>query len=31
MDVVNGITRRDPQQNPTFTGDVIESITISEK
>ncbi len=31
MDVVNGITRRDPQQNPTFTGDAIESITITEK
>jgi cyclophilin family peptidyl-prolyl cis-trans isomerase len=31
MDVVNGITRRDPTQNPTFTGDVITSITISEK
>jgi cyclophilin family peptidyl-prolyl cis-trans isomerase len=31
MDVVNGITRRDPNTNPTFTGDVIESITISEK
>ena len=31
MDVVNGITRRDPDQNPTFTGDVIESVTISEK
>ena len=31
MDVVNGITRRDPDQNPTFIGDVIESITISEK
>ena len=31
MDVVNGITRRDPSTNPTFTGDVIESITISEK
>lgn len=31
MDVVNGITRRDPTQNPTFTGDVIESITITEK
>ncbi|HEY3312186.1 MAG TPA: peptidylprolyl isomerase [Anaerolineales bacterium] len=31
MDVVNGITRRDPDQNPNFTGDVIESITISEK
>ncbi len=31
MDVVNGLTRRDPQQNPNFTGDAIESITISEK
>lgn len=31
MDVVNSITRRDPQQNPDFSGDVIESITISEK
>jgi cyclophilin family peptidyl-prolyl cis-trans isomerase len=31
MDVVNGITRRDPDQNPTFTGDVIESITITEQ
>jgi cyclophilin family peptidyl-prolyl cis-trans isomerase len=31
MDVVNGLTRRDPQTNPTFTGDAIESITISEK
>jgi cyclophilin family peptidyl-prolyl cis-trans isomerase len=31
MDVVNGITRRDPQTNPNFTGDVIQSITISEK
>jgi len=31
MDVVNGITRRDPQTNPTFSGDAIESITISEK
>jgi peptidylprolyl isomerase len=31
MDVVNGITLRDPDQNPTFTGDAIESITISEK
>lgn len=31
MDVVNGITRRDPDQNPNFTGDVIESITITEK
>ncbi len=31
MNVVNGITRRDPQANPGFTGDVIESVTISEK
>lgn len=31
MDVVNGITRRDPQINPGFTGDVIESVTITEK
>jgi cyclophilin family peptidyl-prolyl cis-trans isomerase len=31
MDVVNAITRRDPSQNPTFTGDVIESITITEE
>jgi cyclophilin family peptidyl-prolyl cis-trans isomerase len=31
MDIVNGITRRDPDQNPTFTGDAIESITITDK
>jgi len=31
MDVVNGIKLRDPQQNPNFQGDVIESITIEEK
>lgn len=31
MDVVNGITRRDPEANPTFQGDVIESITITEE
>ena len=31
MDVVNKITRRDPQTNPTFTGDVIESVTITEE
>ena len=31
MDVVNKITRRDPQQNPSFTGDVMESVTITEK
>jgi cyclophilin family peptidyl-prolyl cis-trans isomerase len=30
MDVVYGITRRDPQQNPSFEGDSIESVTISE-
>jgi cyclophilin family peptidyl-prolyl cis-trans isomerase len=31
MDVVNAITRRDPQKNPSFTGDAIETITITEK
>ncbi len=31
MDVVNGITRRNPDNNPTFTGDAIQSITISTK
>lgn len=31
MDVVNAITRRDPEKNPQFTGDVMESVTISEK
>jgi cyclophilin family peptidyl-prolyl cis-trans isomerase len=31
MDVVNAITFRDPGQNPTFEGDVMESVTISEK
>ena len=31
MDVVNGITRRDPDTAPDFTGDVIESVTITEK
>ena len=31
MDVVNKITRRDPQQNPTFTGDAMESVTITEQ
>jgi cyclophilin family peptidyl-prolyl cis-trans isomerase len=30
MDVVNNIRRRDPDQNPNFGGDAIESITISE-
>jgi cyclophilin family peptidyl-prolyl cis-trans isomerase len=31
MDVVEGITRRDPDQNPDFQGDAIETITISEE
>lgn len=31
MDVVNGITRRDPNLNPNFTGDVITTITITEE
>jgi len=31
MDVVNGITRRDPGKNPNFTGDAMESVTITEK
>lgn len=31
MDVVNAITRRDPEQSPTFTGDAMESVTITEK
>lgn len=31
MDVVNGITRRDPETNPTFQGDAIASVTITEK
>lgn len=31
MDVVDGLTRRDPDKNPSFTGDAILSITISEK
>ena len=31
MDVVNGITLRDPDQSPTFPGDAIQSITITEK
>jgi hypothetical protein len=29
--VLSTITLRDPQTNPAFTGDVIESITITEK
>jgi len=31
MDVVNGLTRRDPQQNPTYLGDIIRSISITEE
>jgi cyclophilin family peptidyl-prolyl cis-trans isomerase len=31
MDVVNGITRRDPEQMPNFLGDMIESVIIQEK
>jgi len=31
MDVVNGITRRNPEQSPSFTGDAIKSVTITEK
>ena len=31
MDVVNGITRRDPQENPAFKGDAIATVTITEK
>ncbi len=31
MDVVNGITRRDPNTNPTFPGDAMQSVTIEEK
>jgi cyclophilin family peptidyl-prolyl cis-trans isomerase len=31
MDVVNGITRRDPQQGATFEGDAIETVRITEK
>jgi cyclophilin family peptidyl-prolyl cis-trans isomerase len=29
MDVVNSITRRDPETNPNFTGDAMESVTIT--
>ncbi len=31
MDVVNGITRRNPDDNPTFPGDAMQSVTIEEK
>jgi cyclophilin family peptidyl-prolyl cis-trans isomerase len=31
MDVVNAITRRDPNENPTYPGDAIETIIIDEE
>ncbi|HNF34201.1 MAG TPA: peptidylprolyl isomerase [Anaerolineales bacterium] len=31
MDVVNSLTLRDPQQNPSFIGDAMESVTISQE
>lgn len=31
MDVVNAITKRDPNTNPTTPGDAMESVTITEK
>ena len=31
MDVVNAITRRDPNSNPSFPGDAIQTVTITEK
>ena len=31
MDVVNAITRRDPDTNPNFSGDAMVSVTITEK
>jgi len=31
MDVVNGITRRNPEENPSFEGDAIDTITITEQ
>jgi peptidylprolyl isomerase len=31
MEVVNGLTLRDPRENPSYTGDVIASITITEE
>ena len=30
MHVVNALTRRDPQQNPSFEGDAIESVVITQ-
>ena len=31
MDVVNGLRRRDPTQNPSFSGDAIATVTITEE
>ena len=31
MDVVNGIRLRNPDENPTYPGDAMESVTITEK
>jgi cyclophilin family peptidyl-prolyl cis-trans isomerase len=31
LEVVNAITKRDPDTSPTFTGDAMESVTIEEK
>ncbi|MBE0529154.1 MAG: peptidylprolyl isomerase [Thermoleophilia bacterium] len=31
MDVVNGITKRDPQRRPAFSGDTIDTVTIIEE
>lgn len=31
MDVVDALTRRDPERSPDFTGDAIETVTITEK
>lgn len=31
MDVVNAITLRDPDQNPSFPGDAMESVTVTEQ
>lgn len=31
MDVVNNLTRRDPNTNPGYLGDAIESVTIQER
>lgn len=31
MDVVNNITRRDPEMNPDFIGDAIKTVTITEE